>query len=178
MNIHRKINTQGLEHLPSLANYWRIWAAAARREVLWNLSLESFTVCAPWVMSPGRKGRSLLLSSLECLTLLPLPCLSPSHTCARMHTHTHFHICSVDGISLGITGKAPPRLSLCLWCHYPRKKLGRAKNPRGTMKTHGGKYFLFAKQSQTWWSFGWASGQLEITCQSVSELWEVWDDAS
>jgi hypothetical protein len=178
MNIHRKINTQGLEHLPSLANYWSIWAAAARREVFWNLSLDSFTVCAPWVMSPRRKGRSLLLSSLECLTLLPLPCLSPSHTCAHVHTHTH--------TSTYVAWTAPPwgsqakvpRLSLCLWCHYPRKKLGRAKNRRGTMKTQGGKYFLFAKQSQTCWSFGWASGQLEITCQSVSELWEVWDDAS
>ena len=166
MNIHRKINTQGLEHLLSLANHWSIWAAAALRKVFWNLSLDAFTMCA-WVISAGGKRWSLLLSSSESLTLLPLPCLPLSHT--HTHTHTHFHIYSVDGTTLGNTGEAPPP-SLCLWSHYPRKKLGKAKNRRGTMKTHGGKYFLLAKQSQTLWSFGWASGQLEIRCQSVSEL--------
>ena len=84
MNIHRKINTQGLERLPSLANHWSIWAAAALRKVFWNLSLDAFTMCA-WVMSAAGKRWSLLLSSSESLTLLPPPCLPLSHT----HTSTY-----------------------------------------------------------------------------------------
>ena len=176
MNIHRKINTQGLEHLPSLANYWSIWAAAAPREVFWNLSLDAFTVCALSDVSwTGGKVFASFLIGVPHTAPSPVS-VSFTHMCARTHTHTSTCV-AWTAPPWGSPAK-PPWLSLCSWCHYPRKKLGRAKNRRGTVKTHGGKYFLFAKQSQTWWSFGWASGQLEITCQSVSELWEVSDDAS
>lgn len=35
-----------------------------------------------------------------------------THMCTR--AHTHFHISSVDGTSLGITGKGPPTLPVPL----------------------------------------------------------------